>query len=81
METCRSRQQQDQEVAMSKKSSMIPMPAGSSIVPKVIAGLVGLALFAIVVRHPSEAAGWLTNIFGWLGGIVDGLVSFIRQVA
>ncbi len=67
---------------MSKKSSMIPMPTGgSSVVPKLIAGLVGLALFAIVVRHPSEAAGWTTNIFGWLGDIVDGLASFIRQVA
>ncbi|OQO91976.1 hypothetical protein B1813_06745 [Saccharomonospora piscinae] len=67
---------------MSKKSSMIPMPTGgSSVVPKLITGLVGLALFAIVVRHPSEAAGWMTDIFGWLGGVVDGLASFIRQVA
>jgi hypothetical protein len=67
---------------MSKKSSMVPMPTGGSkIMPKLIVGLVALALFAIVVQHPSEAAGWTTNIFGWLGDVVDGLATFIQQVA
>ena len=65
---------------MSRKSSMIPLPAsGSSISSKLVVGLVGLALFAIVVRYPGEAAGWARSVFGWLVGVVDGLASFIRK--
>lgn len=60
----------------------IPVPTGSSgVLPKLIGTLVVIALLVIVVQHPGEAASWTKALFSGLGAVVDGIVSFIRQVA
>jgi uncharacterized membrane protein YdcZ (DUF606 family) len=66
---------------MTKKNNMIPMSTRSSgILPKLVGGLVIVALLVIVVKHPGEAAEWAKQILNWLGGVLDGLVSFFQQV-
>lgn len=66
---------------MSKKNA-IPMPTSSgSVLPKLVGGLVVVALLVIVVKHPSDAADWTRQLFAVAGDAVDGIVSFIRQVA
>lgn len=67
---------------MSKKNAMIPMPTGGkSVVPKLVGTLVCVALLVIVVKHPGDAASWTKELFSLASGAVDGVVSFIRQVA
>lgn len=66
---------------MSKKNA-IPMPTSSgSVLPKLVGALVVAALLVIVVKHPSDAADWTKQLFGLAGDAVDGIVSFIRQIA
>lgn len=69
---------------MAKKNTMIPMPAshsGGGVLAKVIGGAVVLALLVIVVKHPTDAAGWLKGLIGSGTKVVNGMTSFIRQVA
>lgn len=66
---------------MAKNSNMIPMPTGSSVLPKLVTAAVLLALVAIVVKHPGDAATWTKAIFGGAVDVIDGIATFIRQVA
>lgn len=67
---------------MAKKNTTIPVPTGGSgVLPKLVSTLVMVALLVIVVKHPGEAANWTRALFTGLGAVVDGIVSFIRQVA
>jgi hypothetical protein len=65
----------------SRKNSMFPMPTSSGIVPKVIGTMLLIAIVSIVIKHPSEAANFATGLFGLLGAAIDGVISFLRQVA
>lgn len=66
---------------MARKNSMIPMPTGGrSVVPKIVGALVFVSLLAIVVKHPADAATWMKALFAWLGGVVDGLVTFAQHL-
>lgn len=66
---------------MAKKSSMIPVPAGSSVLPKVISTVVVLALLVVVVKHPVEAAGWVKALVGGAVSAVEGLATFFQGIA
>jgi hypothetical protein len=57
----------------------IPMKAGGAM-GKVIGLLVMLALLALVVKHPSDAATWVTGAFQTLGNVIDGISTFLRDV-
>jgi hypothetical protein len=66
---------------MSKKNIAPVMGGSGSTLPKVIGILAGVALFVVVVRHPGDAASWVRGVGDWLGSVVDGLASFLRQLA
>jgi hypothetical protein len=61
------------------KNTMLPMKPGGGLLGKVIAALVGLALLAIIVRHPGDAASWARTLAGMIGAAVDGVSSFLRD--
>lgn len=64
------------------KNNLMPMPTGnSSVLPKLIATAVVLALLVIVVKHPGDAATWVKALAGGAVDVIDGMASFIRQVA
>jgi hypothetical protein len=47
---------------------------------KVIGLVVLCAVLAIVIKHPSDAAIWVTSAFRWLGTVIDGISAFLREV-
>lgn len=64
------------------KNNLMPMPTGnSSVLPKLITTAVVLALLVIVVKHPGDAATWVRALAGGAVDVIDGMASFIRQVA
>lgn len=68
---------------MGRKQNMIPpmMTGGGSVVPKVVGGLVLLALLALVIKHPGEAATWAKSFIGMVSSAVDGIATFFQQVS
>lgn len=50
------------------------------MMPKVIGTVVVLAIVVIVVKHPTDAASFAKTLFGGLGSVIDGLVSFLRTM-
>jgi len=47
---------------------------------KLIPGMiVGIALF-LIVTNPSEAASWVGDAASWLGGVLDSLLEFFKQL-
>lgn len=63
------------------KQQLLPTGGGSKLLPKLIGGLVLLALLAVVVKHPADAADWVTTMASRAGNAVDGLASFFRTLA
>lgn len=61
------------------KNNVVPT-GGSSVLPKVIGTLVVLGLLAVVVKHPGDAAAWVTGVAAWFESVVDGVAEFFRQV-
>ncbi len=57
----------------------IPMKTGGAV-GKVIGLLVLCAVLALVIKHPSDAATWVTSAFRWLGTVIDGISAFLRAV-
>jgi len=47
---------------------------------RVVGLLVLCAVLALVIKHPSDAATWVTSAFRWLGAVVDGISAFLREV-
>jgi len=47
---------------------------------KVVGLLVLCAVLALVIKHPTDAATWVTSAFRWLGTVVDGISAFLREV-
>ncbi|MDQ0378604.1 hypothetical protein [Amycolatopsis thermophila] len=68
---------------MGKKSNMVPLPTsgGGTILPKLIGVLVTVAALAVVIKHPSDAATWAKTLASAAGRVIDGVATFIRQVA
>lgn len=62
------------------KQSMVQMPTKGAGT-KILGVLVFIALVVIIVKYPGEAAGWGKDLIGLAGDAVDGLVSFIRDLA
>lgn len=61
--------------------NVIPgMRTGGGVMPKVIGGVVVLAILVIVVKHPTDAASFTKTLFSGLGAVIDGLVSFFRSL-
>lgn len=61
------------------KNNLVPT-GGTSVMPKVIGTLVVLGLLAVVVKHPGDAAAWVTGMAAWLESVVDGVAEFFRLV-
>lgn len=57
----------------------LPMKTGGAL-GKVIGLLVVCAVLALVIKHPSDAATWVTGAFRWLGTVIDGISAFLRAV-
>ena len=63
-----------------KTNNMIPVPTGS-VLPKLVGGAVLLALLAVVVKHPGDAANWAKAVVHAASSVVDGLASFVQHAA
>lgn len=65
---------------MSRKTTIpTPISTGSKLMPKLV-GTVGLlVVLVLVVKHPSEAAGWAKAAFGVVESMAEGIAGFIRQ--
>lgn len=61
--------------------NMVPMPTTKGAGSKILGALVFIALVVIIVEYPGEAARWAKDLVGLAGDAVDGLVSFIRDLA
>lgn len=64
---------------MSKKS-MMPIPSGSRILPKLVGAAVVIALLLVVVQHPTDAANWVQALVNGGEAIVDGIATFFHQI-
>lgn len=60
--------------------NMTPIKTGSGILSKLIGILVGLAVVMLIIKYPSDAAGWVTGAAHLMMNIVGGLVAFFRQL-
>lgn len=63
------------------KQAIPGIKTGGGALPKVIGFVVLIALAVIVVKHPADAATWVKDGFSALGSVIDGVVSFIRNVS
>ncbi|HEY2079103.1 MAG TPA: hypothetical protein VGH53_22460 [Streptosporangiaceae bacterium] len=59
--------------------NMMPMKAGGGALGKVISLLVVLAVLALVVQHPADAAGWAIGAVHLIGRIISGIGAFLRD--
>lgn len=57
-----------------------PMPGGSGVLSKVLKALTAIALVVLVVKYPSDAAHWASAGMRLLWSVVEGIVTFLRQV-
>jgi hypothetical protein len=62
------------------KNSMLPMKTGGGMLGKVIGTVVCLAVVALVVKHPADAAGWVTGGLHVAGSVIDGVSTFLAHV-
>lgn len=61
--------------------TQLPMPTGgSSIVPKLVSTMIGLAMFVLVVKQPTVAASLVTGAATKLGGAVEGIATFLQAL-
>jgi hypothetical protein len=65
---------------MAMPKNVFPMETGGGVLRKVAGVLVALAVLALVVKHPNDAATWVSSVFRMLGGMVDGISEFLREV-
>ena len=61
-------------------STQIPIATGGGPLRKVVGLAVVIALLVIVIKHPAEAAETATRVAEFLGGVIDGIWSFVRQL-
>jgi hypothetical protein len=58
---------------------MLPMKSGGAL-GKVISVVVVLAVLALVVGHPADAAKWTVDAFHLFARVVGGVSNFLRYV-
>jgi hypothetical protein len=59
---------------------MLPMKTGGGVLGKVISVLVMLAVLALIVGHPTDAATWVVSLVHLLGRVIGGISTFLRTV-
>lgn len=59
--------------------NMLPMTTGGGVLRKVVGTLVALAVLALVVGHPADAATWTTSVVHLLGRVIGGISTFLRD--
>jgi len=57
----------------------LPMKTGGAL-GKFVGLLVACAVLTLVVKHPSDAATWVTSVFRIFGSMIDGFSAFLRDV-
>lgn len=63
------------------KSNFPVMKSGGGILPKVVGLIILLAIGVMVVKHPADSAGWVTDAVHGIGAVIDGVVSFLRALS
>jgi len=66
---------------MSRKDGFPMVASSGGGLKRVVGALVVVALLAVVIRNPGEAASWAKALFGVVTGAVDGIANFIRELA
>jgi hypothetical protein len=61
--------------------SAFPMKTGSGLLSKVIGTVVVLAVLTLVVKHPTNAASFVTGLFHLVSQAIDGISAFLGQIA
>jgi hypothetical protein len=59
--------------------NMLPMKTGGAL-GKVMSVLITLAVLALIVQHPADAATWAISIVRLLGRVISGISTFLRNV-
>jgi hypothetical protein len=60
--------------------NILPMKPRSGLVGKLIGAIITVALLVLIVRYPADMAGWVIDTAHLLVRIVNGLVTFARQI-
>lgn len=63
---------------MSKTS--FPFKTGSGLVGKLIVTLIVIGAIALVVKQPSEAAGWAKSAANLAGDAINGVGDFLQHL-
>lgn len=66
---------------MAKNNNLVPKPSSGGALPKLIGAVFVIALLAIIVKHPGDAAEWAKSLVSGGVAVIDGFATFIRQVA
>lgn len=61
--------------------NMMPMKSGSSVLSKLISLAIVSAVVVLIIKYPSDAAGWVTGGAHLFTNIVNGLVAFFRALS
>jgi hypothetical protein len=60
---------------------MLPsIKSGGGVLKKVVGVVVVLAILALVVNHPHDAAGMVNSATEQGGGVIDSVVEFFRDL-
>lgn len=60
--------------------SALPLPAANGGAKKVLGLVVLLVLVALAIKYPTDAATWVKSVAGAVGDVLDGLVTFVRNL-
>ena len=61
--------------------SAFPMKTGSGLLSKLIGTLIVIAILAMVIKEPANAASFVTGAFHLASGAIDGISTFLSQIA
>lgn len=61
--------------------NMLPnMKAGGGLLKKIVGAVIALAILALVINHPHDAAGIVNSATDQSGGVIDSVVEFFRDL-
>jgi hypothetical protein len=58
---------------------MFPMKPGGTL-GKVVTAVIVLAVLALIVGHPADAAAWTVGVVHLAGRVIGGISNFLRDV-
>ncbi|SFJ91082.1 hypothetical protein SAMN05421835_110173 [Amycolatopsis sacchari] len=61
------------------KNTFPPIKTGTSLLTKVVGLLTLIAILTLVVKHPTDAATWLSQAGHFVGTVIDGIASFLQH--